>query len=273
MKEGIYSNMNSKLILVEGLPGSGKTTTARLVHEILTQNNFDVELFLEGNLDHPADYDGVSFFTEYEFHQLLSKSGQYKELLLETVTEKGGQFFLPYRKIMNEYGNQFQQFPDELLTTIFKKDLYELPFEQNRDLIIQKWEEFATKATNENKTYIFECCLIQNPITIGMIKYGVTEEKIIDYVMRLKKTIETLNPVLFYIEQEDLESSFKKAVNERPKIWSEGFIEYYTRQGYGKQHSYEGLDGTIQVLRARRELELKILDHLDLKKVKLNYSH
>jgi len=44
--------MRTKLVIVEGLPGSGKTTTASAIHEVLTNNYISSELFLEGNLDH-----------------------------------------------------------------------------------------------------------------------------------------------------------------------------------------------------------------------------
>lgn len=54
--------MQPKLVLIEGLPGFGKTTTAQLVHDILIDVNINTQLILEGNLDHPADYDGVACF-------------------------------------------------------------------------------------------------------------------------------------------------------------------------------------------------------------------
>ncbi|HDR7624480.1 TPA: hypothetical protein QCX73_005385 [Bacillus mycoides] len=41
--------MNTKLIIVEGLPGFGKSTTTNLLYDILIEKNIDVELFLEGN--------------------------------------------------------------------------------------------------------------------------------------------------------------------------------------------------------------------------------
>jgi DNA polymerase III delta prime subunit len=262
--------MNIKLIIVEGLPGFGKSTTAKLINEILCENNQEVELFLEGNLNHPADYDGVACFSKMEFERLLSNSGVLKDVFLERTIQKGNNFLLPYLKMKNELGVQI---PEEVMNIIFKNDIYELPFEQNMELIVQKWEEFAHQAAQTNKTYIFECCFIQNPLTIGMIKHGVKQEESIEYVMKLKKTIEVLNPVLFYIEQDNLEYSFQRAVNERPKEWSEGFVDYYTTQGYGKQHRYEGIEGTIRVLQARKELELKIFDDLDIKKVRMNNSN
>lgn len=262
--------MNTKLIIVEGLPGFGKSTTANLVNEILTQNNIEAELFLEGNLDHPADYDGVACFNEIEFEQLLSNSGNFKEVLLNRVKTKGSNYLLPYIKIKDEYGDQFS---DELFHLIMKNDVYELPFNQNVELIADKWNDFAEMALADNKVYIFECCFIQNPLTIGMVKYNEPKEKTINYVLKLEKLIEKLNPLLLYVEQDDLGFSFRKAIKERPSQWSTFFVDYYTNQGYGKVHNLTGVEGTLQVLEARRELEKKIFNLLTMKKHKINNTN
>ncbi|MES5955507.1 hypothetical protein QCI42_19210 [Bacillus fungorum] len=259
--------MNTKLIIVEGLPGFGKSTTAKLINEILSQNKTEVELFLEGNLNHPADYDGVSCFNKFEFDRLLSNSGDFKEVLLKRVLKKGSNYLLPYRKIKNEFGDQFSH---ELFNTIFKNDIYELPFDKNVELIADKWNDFAEIALEGNKVYIFECCFIQNPLTIGMIKYGEQKEKIINYVMKVAKIIENLNPMLLYVEQDNLEFSFRKALKERNPEWSTRIVDYYTNQGYGKEHNHSGVEGAIKVLEARRNLELEIFDMLKMKKEKIN---
>lgn len=259
--------MNAKLIIVEGLPGFGKSTTAKLINEILSQNKIEVELFLEGNLNHPADYDGVSCFNKFEFDRLVSNSGDFKEVLLKRVLKKGSNYLLPYRKIKNEFGDQFS---DELCNDISRNDIYELPFDKNVELIADKWQNFAEIALEDNKVYIFECCFIQNPLTIGMIKYGEQKEKIINYVMKVAKIIENLNPMLFYVEQDDLEFSFRKALKERNPEWSTGIVDYYTNQGYGKEHNHSGVEGAIKVLEARRNLELEIFDMLKMKKEKIN---
>ena len=65
--------VETKLILVEGLPGSGKTTTARFVADWLKQRGVETAVFLEGNLDHPADVESVSCLDEQEYANLKAQ--------------------------------------------------------------------------------------------------------------------------------------------------------------------------------------------------------
>ncbi|OKP92241.1 hypothetical protein [Paenibacillus sp. P32E] len=253
--------MKPKLVLVEGLPGSGKTTTAQVVHEILTEMNLKSQLFLEGDLEHPADYDGVACFTKSEFDELLSTHEKYRDLLSKHVIIQGNNYFLEYRKMKNKFGSTF---PDDLLNTVAKNDVYELPLDQHRKLIAERWEKFAANVMNGSDTYIFDCCFIQNPVTMGMIKYGAKRQDVISYVTELATLVERLNPLLIYVKQSDPDYSFRKAVEERPKEWSEGFIEYYTSQGYGKKQGCTGLEGTLQVLKARSGLEEEIVNSIKM---------
>ncbi|WNF23578.1 hypothetical protein [Mesobacillus jeotgali] len=261
--------MKTKLILVEGLPGSGKSTTAGLIHEILTENQVSAELYMEGNLDHPADYEGVAYFTEEDFEILLKESGSLSKVFQERVTVKRNRRLLPYMKLKNELGSNF---PDELFANISKRDIYELPLEENMATIIESWEEFAKQAASEEKVYIFECCFIQNPVTVGMIKYGASDEATTDYVKKLAQAVKALNPLLVYVKQEDLEKSFRKAVTERSEDWIKGFVDYYTSQGYGHINGLSGLEGTIDVLKARQDLEYRILENLPISMNILNNS-
>lgn len=237
--------MRHNLILVEGLPGSGKTTTAKLVQKILGEKGISTKLFLEGDMDHPADFESVAWLSEDEFKRL----GISDESLIQ---KSGNDYLVPYRKLGLDLG---------------EKDIYELPFEKNRDLIVENWCRFAATA---DAVHIFECCFIQNPVTVGMIKYGVSDEQVVDYVKALENQVAALNPLLIYIDLEDVEATFLKAVEERPKEWSQFFTEYYTAQGYGKVHELEGIAGTIEVLQARKRLERKIMDRLDIPKVVIN---
>lgn len=261
---------NTQLILVEGLPGAGKSTTAKLTNDILKENNISTQLFLEGNLDHPADYDTVSYFSAEEFTGLIEQYADYRNLLMKYTEANNEGYILPRYKLRKELGEL--ALPEALQKQLWEHDIYELPLEKNMELITEKWQRFCDQAMNGEDTYIFECCFIQNPVTIGMVKYGASDELVTGYVNRLTEIIEPLNPILLYVEQKDLRKSFEKAVQERPKEWSTGFIDYYNNQGYGKKHGAEGIEGTLAVLEARSQLESQIFDSLNMKKFKVDNS-
>lgn len=50
----------------------------------------------------------------------------------------------------------------------------------------------------------------------GLIKYDLPEAMLQTYIDRLATNIATLQPVLFYVDQLDVEQSFRKALKERP---------------------------------------------------------
>ncbi|WP_433708405.1 hypothetical protein [Paenibacillus illinoisensis] len=263
--------MARQLILVEGLPGSGKSTIAKMVSDILIQRGLRVKLFQEGDLNHPADYEGVAFFTADEFGDLLDSHPACLDILeSKAITYRNG-YLIPYRKIKEELG---EAFPDHTVEEIFSRDIYELPFEQNKDLITSKWRSFTESvlAANDDTVIIFECCFIQNPLTMGLVKCNQSREDNVNYVLELERIVQALNPLLIYIDQKDIAYTFDKAVMERPKEWSEGFIQYYTNQGWGASRGYHGVPGTVKVLQARKELETEIYQILKMDKYWLDNS-
>ena len=257
--------MDTKLILIEGLPGSGKSTTARLVHEVLMQNGIESELFCEGDLDHPADYESVAYFENDQWHRLLEEYSAFRDRMIEKSFPEDTGYLVPYKKIGPDM-------PDTFYEKVSKNDIYELPLEQNMKLIINNWERFSNRAASGKKVHIFECCFLQNPVTVGMIKYGAPLTKVRNYVLALEKSVKKLNPILIYVSQDNLDLSFRKAINERPPSWSEGFIHYYTGQGYGKKNHLSGAEGTLKVLEARRKAEEEILKELSIRKAVINNS-
>jgi Cdc6-like AAA superfamily ATPase len=261
--------MPTKLIIVEGLPGSGKSTTAQQVCDILKAKGIDTELYSEGNFNHPADFDGVAFFNSEEFNMLEKAHSESNDILNKIKIKYLNGYLIPYRKAIEE---QLITFENELFSDITKNDIYDLPIELHMELILSRWKDFAANYVNKDKVVVFECCFIQNPITVSMIKNNCLKDINIGYINNLANIIMPLEPILIYVDQGSFKESFMKAISERPKEWINGFTDYYTNQGYGLNNNLKGIEGVIEVLRARNNLEKEIYDSLNLTKYKINNS-
>lgn len=193
--------MKSKLILIEGLPGTGKTTTAKIAKGVLNEFSTNNKLYLEGNLDHPADYDRVAYFNDREYNTLLNENKRYQNLIKQISIKKDNGYFIKY--LQNKIKLK-DKFPDQLYKKIIKNDIYELPLDLNQELIINYWEEFK-KTKKVDTVYIFECCFIQNPVTVSLVRDNAKIDKTIDYILKLLEQVKDLNPVLIYLYQNDID--------------------------------------------------------------------
>ncbi|PJK16992.1 hypothetical protein CQS04_07500 [Chryseomicrobium excrementi] len=261
--------MASKLILIEGLPGSGKSTTASLVEEVLQLQKTEVRVFLEGNALHPADFEGVAYIDHDLFDKFVETLGVAKEAVFLNCEERDDHVLVPYKALQEIHHIALA---DEWVQLFQKSDVYELPLDLHQQLVKEKWQQFVQFALKENKTFVFECAFIQNPITVMMIKYDRPNEEILSYIKELEAIVAELDPILLYVEQENFELSFGKAVEERSIEWRDFFIWYYTSQGVGKRVKAEGIEGTIEVLRRRQIVEREVYNQLSIGKVRLDNS-
>ncbi|MCT4792754.1 MULTISPECIES: hypothetical protein [Exiguobacterium] len=245
--------MNSRLYMIEGLPGSGKTTTAELLKCLLKEKQVDARLHIEGDVYHPADYESVAYLTNDEWTIFQEKFALLDTRLFAESYEDHTLMF--YRKWQSE-----KEVPKSAIEFLQARDIYELPFELHQALILKKWEAFVNQALEADTPYIFECCFLQNPLTVGLIKYDLSEATLQAYITHLAAIIAPLRPVLIYVNQSDIERSFRKALQERSREWAEGFISYYTEQAYGMNRSLSGVEGTIAILQARQAVERQLLE-------------
>ncbi len=121
--------------------------------------------------------------------------------------------------------------------------------------------------------HVFECALLQNPFTIGMISQDVPLAFLQAYVEGIVERIAPLDPTVVYVELEDVETAFKDVYAERPEAWQHGFVEYYTKRRYAMRKALSGIDGTIEILKERQRHELDCLNRLSLRHVRVLNDH
>lgn len=263
-------NLNhTRLILVEGIPGSGKTSTVTYIKDWLERGGIPTQLFLEGDVNHPADYEYVACLGIKEYGELKDKFPELTDVL-DQVTDDVQEYKLTsYGKLQEQIDTETYK---DLIDALRQSDVYNLSLDLYQELTIEKWQQFVRGVQQTRETVVLECCFMQNPVTMMFGRFNCPEEKIIDFIKRLEQIIIPLNPKLIYFYQDDVRSTIERVKKERSTEWLRHLIWYFTEQGYGKENEYQGLNGVYEVLEKRKEYELNIVDQLDMNTISMNNS-
>lgn len=268
-----------KLYLVEGIPGAGKTTTAREIAKNLREQGLKVHLYEEG-MSHPADCAWQAFLTkkEYEdFCELCSETWEQsnkqisKEELLnrieKQVRREDDKIVLAYTKI---------EFPEEIfwnnIGIVASKELGDgrSNLETFRRIHLKRWRQFAMDIKERDVITIFECAFLQNHIFELMGVYEKSDDYIVNYLRQLIETVEDLDPLFVYIKPHSIEKVINQAANERKapnpyqKDWIDEIAEWVSRTNYGKHNNLFGREGVIQFCTERLRLDQYVLNQLNI---------
>jgi len=249
----------TQLILVEGIPGSGKTSVAQFITAWLAARGFETALYLEGDWSHPADFESAACLNRNQYEEIKAQFPQQAAFLDQYVTVQGRDYFFSYRQIEHE---DREQIPPALIDALAYFEIYELPIEKFRRLLLQRWQSFADHAAHENRIYIFECCFLQNPLTMYL---GRNAESVVSsqtFILKIAESIRILNPYLIYLYPENVEATLRSVARTRPSEWLDFVIAYHMQQGYGKVQGWQGFEGLVQFYELRQRVELDLLNRL-----------
>ncbi|MFT4415907.1 hypothetical protein ACLM5H_18770 [Fredinandcohnia humi] len=254
--------MNTKLILIEGIPGSGKTSTAKAINEQLIQKRISSQLFLEGNVNHPADYEWTACLDEPQYERLLEKYLHLEKQIRDYTIQENLLYLIPYGKM--EIEQKDDSIPKSFFEDIGKHDVYNLPLTTYCELLLNRWKSFARQAVKEDPVYIFECAFFQNPINVFLARDDRPFSELRSFLEKLTNIISPLDPVLIYLNQENIEETINRVRKERSPEWFDFVSRYFTQQEFGKNRGLSGFDGVISYLTSRKEAEKMLLDLLPM---------
>lgn len=271
--------MNSRLILVEGIPGAGKTTTARKIKEKLIDEGKEAILYEEG-MSHPADMAWNACLKEDEYNDFIKKCSEMwegskksisKEELISRIQRQtrieDNNVILAYTKI---------DFPEDcywsLIGDVASKEICDgrKSLDEFRDIHLRRWSKFAEQALLNDNIYIFECAFLQNHIFELLGVYEKSDEEIYLYLKSLLETVKSLSPSIVYIEPSSVEDIIIQAANEskspegsRPD-WIDEVANWVSNVNFGKSHNLKGIEGVFYFCKERLRIDKLMIEKLNV---------
>lgn len=136
----------NRLILFEGIPGSGKTTTSQWLHQYLLSIGIEASVFVEGS-DHPIDLPFHAYLSRKELDNLII-AYPHEQAWLETHSIIESEYILvPYKKFEQMYRET------DLLKILESKEFcYSstpvVPFQQFKRVFKRRFELFVKSRLN-----------------------------------------------------------------------------------------------------------------------------
>lgn len=271
--------MNSRLILVEGIPGAGKTTTARKIKEKLIDEGKEA-IFYEEGMSHPADMAWNACLKEDEYNDFIKKCSEMwegskksisKEELISRIQRQtrieDNNVILAYTKI---------DFPEDcywsLIGDVASKEICDgrKSLDEFRDIHLRRWSKFAEQALLNDNIYIFECAFLQNHIFELLGVYEKSDEEIYLYLKSLLETVKSLSPSIVYIEPSSVEDIIIQAANEskspegsRPD-WIDEVANWVSNMNFGKSHNLKGIEGVFYFCKEGLRIDKLMIEKLNV---------
>ena len=271
--------MNSRLILVEGIPGAGKTTTARKIKEKLIDEGKEAILYEEG-MSHPADMAWNACLKEDEYNDFIKKCSEMwegskksisKEELISRIQRQtrieDNNVILAYTKI---------DFPEDcylsLIGDVYSKEICDgrKSLDEFRDIHLRRWSKFAEQALLNDNIYIFECAFLQNHIFELLGVYEKSDEEIYLYLKSLLETVKSLSPSIVYIEPSSVEDIIIQAANERKSPegsgpdWIDEVANWVSNMNFGKSHNLKGIEGVFYFCKEGLRIDKLMIEKLNV---------
>lgn len=262
--------MKNRLILVEGIPGSGKTTISKKIKNHLVSKGLEVLLYNEGDM-HPADMAWNALLNMDEYNNIIDEYKTHEKIIKENSIFEDDYVILAYTKL------GFHRKQNKLMNFLEEREIYDgrVSADTFKQIHLKRWKKFGEEMKeNKNKIVIFECSFLQNHVNELLAIHDKDFDYIRDYLNELIGTVTELKPKLIYLNQASIKETINRVSKERVSHnkdmypgWLETSIEYFKNSSYGKRNNINGFDGLIRYFEKRQEIELGIIKSLALDKL------
>ncbi len=193
----------NRLILLEGLPGTGKTTNSYRLFEQLVRNGRDVRWLHEVSQPHPVLFFSESCLTKEEYRLFTEKHPEAADMLGSIAEVRATTVGIDYLTAARRRpGQENAAWYQELL----RYDAMDFPLERYEAAALEKWEAFVKAALRNDTVFILDSSVFQYQIFTFLLN-GATYRRLAHFVRGIMNMLTPLRPALIYLYREKTEDS------------------------------------------------------------------
>jgi hypothetical protein len=198
--------LNSRLIVLDGLPGSSKTTTGQWLTSRLRAQKLNTCWLPETEVSHPLWWYEHWNGTNYQ-------PPDFEKISVETYVQ----------------------------------------------MSLGKWQDFTDLTCKADQPYIAESVFFQNAVAMFLMG-GAEEAMLVEYAQEVQKITKSLNPMLIYFYQNDVDVALRKICTIRGQAFEEELLHHMERFPYLYQRNLKGLDGVTTLWQNIRAITDTLFD-------------
>lgn len=264
--------MENRIYFIEGLPGSGKTTLSKKIYLELCRDNKNVKLYRECEKN-PLDLARYAWIDNSKLQEMLSGQKTNLELnakISSLADVQENMVLLPFMSLYSDISTE------KIARQLAKFDVYNghLDLKKFSELHLKRWEKYANYMKKSDEISVCDGILLQSPLfeLIGYFDLDINE--ISRYISRLIDTVRDLNPILFYIEVNNVEKNLNNICQERKTVngkreWEQGVIRWIDNAPYCKKRNMRGHSGMNDFFKDRERIERIVIENLSIQTVRL----
>ena len=208
--------IDTQLIMLEGLPSTGKSTNSDFLRMQLERNGKKVKWIHEVTRPQPTQFFSEACFSRDEYEMFLKAHPESAHVLDSIAVFRKNTVGIDLLEI--EW-NHADDISESVFDAIKQHDMWNCTLDKYKEAAIDKWEHFAETAMQDKGTiYILDSSIFQAQI-FPFLWENAGYERLEIFVNKLCEIVKRMNPSLIYLYRENAEDTIDYLEKERGTQW------------------------------------------------------